>query len=150
MKNLEFFRWNWVFHSFEMSESFRSRRSWSPGCQKSTKPMASLTKNQENDMEDTGEGNTEPAAQTYKSTMIPYTANSSRQYVCLFAAQCTHQLLFFKALQQQQYDMAELRVNSSANFPSNSEISVQHYLVCCVCCILKAHFSIIILYYFMF
>lgn len=49
-------------------------------------------------MENTGEGNTKPVAQTYKSTMISYAAKSSRQDVCLFAAQCLHQLLFFKAL----------------------------------------------------
>lgn len=114
------------------------------------KPIASLTKNQENYIENTGEGNIEPVAQTYKCTMIPYAANSTRQDVCQFAAQCTHQLLFFQALQQKQYDKTELRVNSSANFPTNSEISVQHYVACYVSCIFEAHFSIIILYYFMF
>lgn len=36
------------------------------------KPIASLTKKQENDMKNTGEDNTEPVAQTYKSSMIPY------------------------------------------------------------------------------
>lgn len=101
-------------------------------------------------MENTREGDTEPVAQTYKSTMILYTAKSSRQDVCLFAAQCLHELLFFKALQQQHHDTAELRVNRSANFPANSEISVQHHAVCYVCCIFKAHFSAIVLYYFMF
>lgn len=111
------------------------------------KPIASLTKNQENYIENTGEGNIEHVAQTYKCTMIPYAANSTRQDVCQFAA---HQLLFFQALQQKQYDKTELRVNSSANFPTNSEISVQHYVACYVSCIFKAHFSIIILYYFMF
>lgn len=140
MRNLtEFFRLNWVFHSFEMSESFRSQRSWSLGYQKSMKPIASLTKTKENDMENARKGNIEPIVQTWKSIMIPYAINSSRQDVFLFAAQTIHQLLFFKVVQQQQYDMA---------FPSNSEISVQPYVVCYVWCTPKAHFSIIILYFF--
>lgn len=74
VKNLiKFSRWNWVYYnwvflSFEMSESFKSQRSWSPCTQKSMKSTASLTKKQKNEMQDSREGNTESLAQTYKSS----------------------------------------------------------------------------------
>lgn len=97
-------------------------------------------------MENTGDSNTEPVAQMYKSTMILYAENSSSQDVCLFAALHAHQLLFSKAQQQQLHDLAELRVNISAHFRN------LHSALWCVLCVLyfKAHFSVIIFYYFLF
>lgn len=110
------------------------------------KLIALLTKNQENDMENTEDSNTEPVAQTYRSIMILYAENSSSQDVCLFAAQHIHQLLFSKDQQQQLHDLAELRVNIAAHFRNLCSV------LWCVLCVLyfKAHFSVIIFYYFLF
>jgi len=131
-----------------MSESFKSQKSQSPGCHKSMKAIASFTKEEENDTENT---------RTCCSNIqihLDIICCIQHQTSCLSAAQCTHQLLFFIALEWQQYDMAEPRVNSSANFSTNPEIYAQHYVLCYVCCIFKAHFkahfSVKNLYYFMF
>lgn len=79
----------------------------------------------------------------YKSTMILYAENSSSQDVSLFEAL---QLLFSKAQQQQLHDLAELMVNISAHFRN------LHSALWYVLCVLyfKAHFSVIIFYYFLF
>lgn len=95
-------------------------------------------------IENTGEGNMEFVAQTY----IHYNTICCKQLQTryLFAAQCTHQLLFSEAQQQQPHNIAELKVNRSANF--RDLCSALNCISCMLC--FKAHFSVIIFYCFMF